>query len=188
MFKITKSEEKLGDDLSVDTPTKEVEIFDITKVRFKGYLQGLKEGCVGYVADTLSELYDYVVHYNSIYYRQILKIMEPSEYPFVCGRNFAYRYFYLVKEPEEKKYRSFTWEEREQLRGKWLKWVNSSNEEKEFQVTSMKLLTGNKFVINNGITPDILLEKAQFIEGTPCGVEMSMGHIELTWTMKSQEE
>ena len=149
--------------------------FDITKVRFKGYLQGLKEGCVGYVADTLSALYDYVVHYNSIYYKHILKIMESSEHPFVCGRNFVYNYFYLVKEPEEKKYRPFTWEEREQLRGKWVKWSILDKGEKEFQITSIQLLGNGAFRLNDGITPEDLLENAQFLDGSPCGVEITEG-------------
>ena len=31
-------------------------------------------------------------------------------------------------------------------------------------------LQWNEFVVNNGLLPDILLESAQFLDGSPCGV------------------
>ena len=105
--------------------------FDITKVRFCEYLQGLKVGSEGYVADRMSSLYYRVTSKDAHFYKKIVTIDTAIiERCFGCGDGIAFTYFYLVKEP---KYRPFTWEEREQLRGEWVKWIGINKGEKEFQ-------------------------------------------------------
>ena len=143
------------------------EEFDITKVRFRDYLQGLNVGCEGYVADSLSSLHYHVTSNNPLFYKKIVKIDTITERSFGCDNGLEWTYFYLVKEP---KYRPFTWEEREYLRGKWVKWSILDKGEKEFQITSIRLLSNGVFRLNDGITPEDLLENAQFLDGTPCGV------------------
>lgn len=77
-----------------------------------------------------------------------------------------------MSKKSKKQYRPYTWEERKHLRGKWIKWTNMNNEEIEFQIVNMKLDSNDGFVINDGITPEILLSMAEFVDGSPCGVEV----------------
>lgn len=142
--------------------------FDITKVRFGNYLQGLKEGSQGYLSNTMRDLKDVVENDYRFKFGKI-KIIENSEDPFVNEDGVGFKYFYLVSEPEEKKYRPYTWEEREQLRGKWVKWINLNN---EFQLTEFYYSDNRGFIINNNLMPEALLEMAQFLDGSPCGVEI----------------
>ena len=150
-------------------------IFDINKVV---YLKAEKElscvvkiGTKGYIADNIADLRYLIENEWKYYYDELRSIDEDSDFPFnFVNTAIGYKLFYPVEEPKEKKYRPYTWEEREHLRGKWVKWTNSNNEKKEFQITNMELLTNDKFIINNGITPEILLDMAKFLDGSPCGV------------------
>lgn len=150
--------------------------FDITKVvyiTYEGKLSStVKIGTKGYFADTLTNLRYYVEKECKNYYDEVFQTFNTERgYPFYfVNKVHGYDLFYSVEYPKENKYRPYIWEEREYLRGKWVKWINSNNEEKEFQITNMEFLSNDGFIINNGITPEILLDMAQFLDGSPCGM------------------
>lgn len=89
-----------------------------------------------------------------IYYDEVFQTFNTERgYPFYfVNKVHGYDLFYPVEYPKEDKYRPYIWEEREYLRGKWVKWINSNNEEKEFQITNMEFLSNDGFIINNGYT------------------------------------
>lgn len=68
-------------------------------------------------------------------------------------------------------YIPFEWEDREQLRGKWVKHKNSDY---EAQITGLNMYYNNKLIVilSNVETSVIgieLLEMYTFLDGTPCG-------------------
>jgi hypothetical protein len=75
------------------------------------------------------------------------------------------------KKPE-KKYRPFTWEERDQLRGKWIK----EKEQSQDECMIIGLIYKDEAWIDAGelgyFTPEYLLENYIFLDGSSCGVEV----------------
>lgn len=143
------------------------EIFDITKVRFEGYLQGLKVGSKGYVGNTLSDLKANVE--KDDYVCTLLAISDTT-YPFeICCESYkyGYRYFYLVEEQKEKRYRPYTWEERAEILGKIIKRKDSDC---VIMVTVAKTEEGKLFI--NSVSASYILENYTWIDGSPCGVEI----------------
>lgn len=147
--------------------------FDITKVRFGNYLQGLNEGSQGYLSNNMCDLKDVVESDYRFKFGKI-KIIENSEYPFVNEDGVEFKYFYLVSEPEEKKYRPYTWEEREQLRGKWFK--RSDGKADEELINGFYILNDGLFVINDK-TAEHLLNYYVWLDGSPCGVPVEYDEI-----------
>lgn len=98
----------------------------------------------------------------------------PDENNYKHGRQFGTRIWEKDewRIPEEKKYRPFTWEERDQLRGKWVK--NKEND-------TENMIIG--FFLDGGIdsklhlscdgwcTSESLLKHYEFLDGSPCGME-----------------
>ena len=84
--------------------------------------------------------------------------------------------------PKEISYRPFTWEERDQLRGKWVKYKDSKDsftEMLESQIHSFFRIDKKDddfdwiFLAKGyGVSPKNLLNKFVFIDGTPCGVKV----------------
>lgn len=148
------------------------EKFDITKVRFGGYLRGLKVGSEGFFAQSLAELYHKVCGGKTDYGK--LKKIDKTEASFVRDgdiyRECNYLYFYLVKEPKEKQYRPFTWEDREYLRGKWIRRKDSSDEEES--IGEFYMSSSDTFKINLKSARE-LLDSWEFLDGLPCGVEIT---------------
>ena len=76
------------------------------------------------------------------------------------------------REIPKSKYRPFTWEEREKLRGKWIK--SKSDKYIEEIITTLHLDEDGIFKIafqnSRYITVQNLLESYEFIDGSPCGV------------------
>lgn len=69
------------------------------------------------------------------------------------------------------KYRPFIWEEREELRGKWIR--PKSRLYDEVQINRFNLENDNSFwvkVNENFINSKSLLKDYEFADGTPCGV------------------
>lgn len=151
----------------------EEKIFDITKVRFKGYLCGLKAGCKGYFSDTMSGLQHCVEEDYQFNFGKIKKINENSESPFVNKEDVEYRYFYLVEEPKGKMYRPYTWEEREQLRGKWIKRKDNAKDGEKL-VIILYVTNDDLFMINN-MNSEYVLDNYEFLDSSPCGVEIVEG-------------
>ncbi len=67
-------------------------------------------------------------------------------------------------EPKPQQYVPYTWEDREQLRGRWYR-IKSSDV--EAQVERLKQAGGFFFV--NGLSIGFLLENCEWLDGTPCG-------------------
>lgn len=145
------------------------EIFDITKVRLAGYLQGLKVGSKGFFANDVLSLQEQV---ELCCVPATLTRMDNSLRPFQKDSAFWYTYFYLIKEPKEKQYRLYTWEEREQLRGRWIRKKETFDEEeciKELHKSNISTL-----LINLKHASEIF-EFWEFLDGSPCGVPVEDG-------------
>jgi hypothetical protein len=71
--------------------------------------------------------------------------------------------------PKQKTYRPFTWEEREQLRGKWVKWEGADTEHFITTITKTYVILMEK---NDWVTFQELRLFCIFVDsGLPCGVE-----------------
>lgn len=74
--------------------------------------------------------------------------------------------------PKEKQYRLYTWEEREQLRGRWIRKKEAFGEEeciKELHISNIGTL-----LINLKHASEIF-EFWEFLDGSPCGVPVEDG-------------
>ena len=75
--------------------------------------------------------------------------------------------------PEEKTYRPFTWEERDQLRGKWVKKKNKEDKEDIEGMIDGLSMDFDRFLIYFSVyfvTNNELLDWYTFLDGSPCGV------------------
>lgn len=77
------------------------------------------------------------------------------------------------KEIPKPKYRPFTWEERDKLRGKWI--INKAERNTERAITNFCLDRNGIFKIaykdsSCYITANRLLDQYEFADGSPCGV------------------
>ena len=75
--------------------------------------------------------------------------------------------------PEEKTYRPFTWEERDQLRGKWVKKKNKEDKEDiEGMIDGLSMDFGGFLIYFSVyfVTNNELLDWYTFLDGSPCGV------------------
>lgn len=74
------------------------------------------------------------------------------------------KYTYIPYENIKKKLVPFTWEDREQLRGKWIK---PNNEDSEYQILSI-FEEGIRITRGSG-SYEFLLKHFTFLDGSPCG-------------------
>lgn len=142
----------------------------IENIKVRENADEVKPGEKGYAAKSFKDLICFIKEKGKSFYIEIKDVNPESTEPFISTGGNKYSYFYSVEKPKEKKYRPYTWEEREQLRGKWVKYLNYDKTEKEFQIIKMELTDKKEFFVGNGINPSTLLEACRFIDGTPCGV------------------
>lgn len=153
-------------------------IFDINKVV---YLKAEKElsfvikiGTKGYIADNIADLRYLIENECKDYYDELRSIDEDSDFPFnFVNTTIGYKLFYPVEEPKEKKYRPYIWEEREQLRGKWIKRKGDNKNDEEL-INNMYISNDNLFVINDK-TSEHLLNYYTWLDESLCGVEIVEG-------------
>lgn len=86
--------------------------FDKSKVYTALNADEVKIGSMGYFGDDIKNLKDVIENEDKSFFEKIIEIKSPSEiYRFVKldedGTPLAYNLFYLVSEPEEKKYRPY---------------------------------------------------------------------------------
>lgn len=75
--------------------------------------------------------------------------------------------------PKEKKYRPYTWEERDKLRGRWARYKRGFRKE-EFIINNYFENSDGEFVIND-LPSERFLEICEWLDGTPCGVLVEDG-------------
>ena len=101
----------------------------------------------------------------------IIVVDERNRNNFLDGEAFTTKKYSkpLWRIPKQKTYRPFTWEEREQLRGKWVKWKGADTEHFITTITKEKVLLMDK---NDWLTFEELCKNCVFVDsGLPCGVE-----------------
>lgn len=107
-----------------------------------------------------------------LYVDQIIKnsnyfIVTPDDFGYGAGRQVDKRNFnYATKKEIESSYIPFTWEDREQLRGKWVKHKKCGS---EFLISGFDKILSHCFVGSRPLTFQILLNSFVFLDGTPCG-------------------
>lgn len=94
---------------------------------------------------------------------------ERCTYPFLSENGHWYGLFYPVVIPKKKKLVPFTWEDREMLRGKWIRRKECTN---EIRITNILFNDKNKELCINYISAANLLDKWEFLDGSPCGKEV----------------
>lgn len=146
--------------------------FDITKVVYSKdnneLSYNIKIGTKGYCADKIENLKFNVENECINFYDELRDVDTNSIYPFRFVNHVeAFALFYPV---EEKKYRPYTWEEREQLRGKWIKREINGKSKEEF-ISDMYISNDNLFIINDK-TSEYLLNYYTWLDGSPCGIEI----------------
>ena len=101
----------------------------------------------------------------------IIVVDERSRNNFLGGEAFTTKKYSkpLWRVPKQKTYRPFTWEEREQLRGKWVKWKGADTEHFITTITKTHVILMEK---NDWVTFQELCDNCIFVDsGLPCGVE-----------------
>ena len=92
----------------------------------------------------------------------VICVSEDSEEQFLRGEYFLTNYFSEWRIPEEKKYRPFTFKDRELFRGKWVK--------RKFGCFEDMLDIIDEYT-SGGIKYIELFEDYTFLDGSPCGVQ-----------------
>ena len=108
---------------------------------------------------------------NSSLIGELKEIRKENNFPFVFMGFSDGRSCIIRKKEPEKKYVPFDLskeEDREKLRGAWVRHKNSG---REYAITGLYLDETPPYVeVNdNGYEPEYLLEEYEFIDGTPCG-------------------
>jgi len=101
----------------------------------------------------------------------IIVVDERSRNNFLGGEAFTTKKYSkpLWRIPKQKTYRPFTWEEREQLRGEWVKWKGADTEHFITTITKTHVILMEK---NDWVTFQELCDNCIFVDsGLPCGVE-----------------
>ena len=97
----------------------------------------------------------------------VICVSEDSEEQFLKGEYFLTNYFSEWRIPEEKKYRPFTWEDRELFREKWVKVKHGVIERLILEFDETKIKAG---VDLNDYKS--LFDYYTFLDGSSCGVEV----------------
>lgn len=167
--------------------------FDKSKVYTLLNADEVKDGSEGYFADNLEDLKDIVEHERDDYYGKIGSI-EAEGYPcrFHKKDKYCYGLFYLLKEPEEEKFRPYKdtdemiedFKKRYNAYGGWsgkdnpmynpMIWIKTKGAEK-----NKYLIT--RFHENTNVTMNFgqdvfttslptLLDDYTYLDGSPCGI------------------
>lgn len=116
---------------------------------------------------------------NRTWYKRVLVLIK--NYKAICWQHaetlekaedeLTMAFWDFWREIPEPKYRPFTWEEREELRGRYIR--EKSNRTTENIITSLYLDRNQVFKIgyenSRYITAQKLLDSYEFIDGSPCG-------------------
>lgn len=148
--------------------------FDESKVINALHTDRAEIGKKYYFSDSIGSLKFYVENEE----RSAIGILEKAHieivpYPFLeKKRNAVYSLIYPCEEPE-KKYVPFTWEDRNILRGKWIK---NKNYNREYFIESIAKDAENLVVYtsNAELGSNDLLTYYTFLDGTPCGKEVEV--------------
>lgn len=127
-------------------------------------------GSKGYFSDDIVDLKTMAEEEEDTYLKELNAInTERCTYPFFSENGHWYGLFYPVVIPKKKKLVPFTWEDREMLRGQWIRKKGCTH---EIRITTI-LFDGddNKLRIN-GISAVDLLDKWEFLDGSPFGKEI----------------
>lgn len=126
-------------------------------------------GSKGYFSDdiiglkTMTEVEDtYLNELNAIN-------TERRAYPFFSDNGYWYGLFYPVVIPKKKKLVPFTWEDREMLRGKWIRKKECAH---EIRITTILFDGDDEKLRINGISAVDLFNKWEFLDGSPFGKEI----------------
>ena len=97
----------------------------------------------------------------------IIVVSAYSTYEFKHGESFSTKQYYSKwRIPKQKTYRPFTWEERDQLRGKWIKRKTS-----DLECCVTVINTEGIFLGGKTLPFCYLFENYTFFDGSPCGVK-----------------
>ena len=104
----------------------------------------------------------------------IIVVSAYSTYEFKHGESFSTKQYYSKwRIPKQKTYRPFTWEEREQLRGEWVKWKGADTEHFITTITKTHVILMEKND-EEWVTFQELCDNCIFVDsGLPCGVEVT---------------
>lgn len=126
-------------------------------------------GSKGYFSDDIIDLKTMVEEEEDTYLNKLNGIYtEWCTFPFFSENGHRYSLFYPVVMPKKKKLVPFTWEDREILRGKWVKKKNSNY---EICLCSFLWDYDKQHLLINGITASDFLNTCEFLDGSPCGKE-----------------
>ncbi|PBC73084.1 hypothetical protein [Fibrobacter intestinalis] len=141
--------------------------FDESKIINALHTDRAVVGSKGFFADKIIELKLMVEEGDCI---QELKdvITEGCPYPFKSDAGNFFDFFYPVEIAKRKKLVSFTWEDREMLRGKWYR---KKGKENEYTITLLNRFSDGTFGID-AIPAENFLTDCEFLDGSPCGKEV----------------
>lgn len=166
--------------------------FDISRVYTMLTADEVKEGSEGYFADNFKDLKDIIAREFSECYGKIRKINAKGySLRFLREDNYGFGLFYLIKEPEENKFRPYSnpdemiedFKKRYNSYGGWsgkenpmyspLIWIKSKDTGFRSLVTDYGD-DDNKICIWVGTLPIMfkeLYENYTYLDGTPCGIK-----------------
>ena len=127
-------------------------------------------GSKGYFSDDIVYLKTMAEEEDTYYLRGLNGInTERCTYPFFSENGHWYGLFYPVVIPKKKKLVPFTWEDREMLRGKWIR--KKDNHECESMINKVSIgIDGNMYI--NNILATSLLNGWEFLDGKHFGKEV----------------
>lgn len=127
-------------------------------------------GSKGYFSDDIVDLKTMAEEEEDTYLHELNAInTERCSYPFFSENGHWYGLFYPVVIPKKKKLVPFTWEDREMLRGKWIR--RKDNHKCESMMNKFHIGIEENMYINN-ILATSLLNGWEFSDGSPCGKEI----------------
>lgn len=128
-------------------------------------------GSKGYFSDDIIDLKAMAEEEEEDTYLKELNAINTGRctYPFFSGNGHWYGLFYPVVIPKKKKLVPFTWEDREILRGKWIRKKGCTH---EIRITTILFDGDDKKLRINGISAVDLFDKWEFLDGSPFGKEI----------------
>lgn len=127
-------------------------------------------GSKGYFSDDIVDLKTMAEEEEDAYLKELNAInTERCTYPFFSENGHWYGLFYPVVIPKKKKLVPFTWEDREMLRGKWIRKKECTH---EIRITTILFDGDDKKLRINGISAVDLFDKWEFLDGSPFGKEI----------------
>lgn len=127
-------------------------------------------GSKGYFSDDIIDLKTMAEEEEDTYLKELNAInTERCTYPFFSENGHWYGLFYPVVIPKKKKLVPFTWEDREMLRGKWIRKKECTH---EIRITTILFDGDDEKLRINGISAVDLFNKWEFLDGSPFGKEI----------------